>query len=60
MANDIGVLSIYGTSTQPNEKNETYMWNTILKMLDCTARNAVPIMAQKSLLVDYLKGGTAA
>jgi fatty acid synthase subunit alpha len=59
MADDIGVLSIHGTSTQPNEKNETYMWNTILKTLDHTAGNAVPIMAQKSL-VDHSKGGTAA
>ena len=49
-ADDIGVLSIHGTSTQTNEKNETYMWNTILKTLDRTAGNAAPIMAQKSLV----------
>lgn len=58
-ADDIGVLSIHGTSTQANEKNETYMWNTILKTLDRTAGNAVPIMAQKSL-VGHAKGGAAA
>ncbi|KAF8271214.1 fatty acid synthase [Lactarius quietus] len=58
-ADDIGVLSIHGTSTQANEKNETYMWNTILKTLDRTAGNAVPIMAQKSL-VGHSKGGAAA
>jgi fatty acid synthase subunit alpha, fungi type len=27
-ADDIDVLSIHGTSTQANEKNEMYMWNT--------------------------------
>jgi len=58
-ADDIGVLSIHGTSTQANEKNETYMWNTILKTLDRTAGNAVPIVAQKSL-VGHAKGGAAA
>jgi fatty acid synthase subunit alpha, fungi type len=58
-ADDVGVLSIHGTSTQANEKNETYMWNTILKTLDRTAGNAVPIMAQKSL-VGHSKGGAAA
>jgi fatty acid synthase subunit alpha, fungi type len=58
-ADDIDVLSIHGTSTQANEKNETYMWNTILKTLDRTAGNAVPIMAQKSLL-GHSKGGAAA
>lgn len=58
-ADDIGVLSIHGTSTQANEKNETYMWNTILKTLDRSPGNAVPIMAQKSL-VGHSKGGAAA
>jgi fatty acid synthase subunit alpha len=58
-ADDIGVLSIHGTSTQANEKNETYIWNTILKTLDRSPGNAVPIMAQKSL-VGHSKGGAAA
>ena len=53
---DIGVLSIHGTSTQSKEKDETYMWNTILKTLD---RISVPIMAQKSS-VGHSKGGAAA
>jgi len=35
------------------------MWNTILKTLDRSAGNAVPIMAQKSL-VGHSKGGAAA
>jgi fatty acid synthase subunit alpha, fungi type len=58
-ADDIGVLSTHGTSTQANEKDETYMWNTILKTLVRTAGNAAPIMAQKSL-VSHAKGGAAA
>src|SRR6266576_206811 len=57
--NDIGVLSIHSTSIQANEDNEMYMWNLILKTLDCSPRNAIPIMAQKSL-VGHSKGGTAA
>jgi fatty acid synthase subunit alpha, fungi type len=56
-ADDIGVLSTQGTSTQANEKNETYMWNTILKTL--VRSPDVPIMAQKSL-VGHSKGGAAA
>jgi fatty acid synthase subunit alpha, fungi type/fatty acid synthase subunit beta, fungi type len=58
-ADDIGVLFIRVTSTQANEKNETYVWNTILKTLDCSPGNAVPIMVQKSL-VCHSKGGAAA
>jgi hypothetical protein len=58
-ADDIGVLSIHGTSTQANEKNETYIWNTILETIKRTPGNAVPIMAQKSL-VGHSKGGAAA
>jgi fatty acid synthase subunit alpha len=58
-AEDIGVLSIHGTSTQANEKNEMYMWNTILKKLGRSSGNAVPIMVQKRL-VGHANGGAAA
>ncbi|KAK0450204.1 fatty acid synthase [Armillaria borealis] len=58
-ADDIGVLSIHGTSTKANEENETHIWNTVLQNLGRTAGNAVPIMAQKSLL-GHAKGGAAA
>ncbi|EGN98830.1 hypothetical protein SERLA73DRAFT_168429 [Serpula lacrymans var. lacrymans S7.3] len=58
-ADDIGVLSIHGTSTGANEKNETEMWNNILATISRTRGNAVPIMAQKSLL-GHSKGGSAA
>jgi fatty acid synthase subunit alpha len=57
-ADDIDVLSIHGTSTQANEKNETYMWNTILRTLNRSPGNAVPIIARKSL-VGHSKGGAA-
>jgi 3-oxoacyl-(acyl-carrier-protein) synthase len=58
-ADDIGVLSIHGTSTQANEANETHIWNDILTKLDRSPGNAVPIMAQKSLC-GHAKGGSAA
>ncbi|KAH7913599.1 hypothetical protein BJ138DRAFT_606981 [Hygrophoropsis aurantiaca] len=58
-ADDIGVLSIHGTSTGANEKNETEMWNNILAAMNRTHGNAVPVMAQKSLL-GHSKGGSAA
>ncbi|KIY43927.1 fatty acid synthase [Fistulina hepatica ATCC 64428] len=56
---NIGVLSIHGTSTKANEENETRIWNDIFTNLSRTAGNAVPIMAQKSLL-GHSKGGSAA
>ncbi|EJD06870.1 fatty acid synthase [Fomitiporia mediterranea MF3/22] len=56
---DINVLSIHGTSTKANEKNETQIWNDIFSTLGRTPGNAVPIMAQKSLC-GHSKGGSAA
>lgn len=56
---DINVLSIHGTSTKANEKNETQIWNDIFTLLGRTPGNAVPIMAQKSLC-GHSKGGSAA
>ncbi|KAI0046589.1 fatty acid synthase [Auriscalpium vulgare] len=58
-ADDLGVLSIHGTSTGANEKNETGIWNDILGTISRTPGNAIPIMAQKSL-VGHSKGGSAA
>lgn len=58
-ADDIGVLSIHGTSTGANEKNETRIWNDVFTTIARTPGNAVPIMAQKSL-VGHSKGGSAA
>ncbi|KAF8071859.1 fatty acid synthase [Lyophyllum atratum] len=58
-ADDIGVLSIHGTSTSANEENETKIWNDIFTTISRTPGNAVPIIAQKSLL-GHAKGGSAA
>ena len=58
-ADDIGVLSIHGTSTGANEKNETEIWHNILATMSRTHGNAIPVMAQKSLL-GHSKGGSAA
>lgn len=58
-ADDIGVLSIHGTSTNANEENETRIWNDIFTTISRTPGNAVPIVAQKSLL-GHSKGGSAA
>ncbi|KAF7374647.1 Fatty acid synthase subunit alpha [Mycena sanguinolenta] len=58
-ADDVGVLSIHGTSTKANEENETRIWNDIFTTIGRTSGNAVPIMAQKSLL-GHSKGGSAA
>ncbi|TFK27788.1 fatty acid synthetase alpha subunit [Coprinopsis marcescibilis] len=58
-ADDIGVLSIHGTSTKANEDNETRIWNDVLSTISRTPGNAVPVVAQKSLL-GHAKGGAAA
>lgn len=41
------------------EKNETKIWNEIFTSLKRSEGNAVPVMAQKSLL-GHSKGGSAA
>ncbi|KAK7467566.1 fatty acid synthase alpha subunit Lsd1 [Stygiomarasmius scandens] len=56
---DIGVLSIHGTSTKANEENETDIWNAIFESMRRTPGNTVPIIAQKSLL-GHAKGRSAA
>lgn len=58
-ADDVGVLSIHGTSTGANEANETHIWNDVFTNLNRTSGNAIPIMAQKSLC-GHAKGGSAA
>lgn len=58
-ADDIGVLSIHGTSTAANEANETRIWNDIFTTISRSPGNAVPVVAQKSLL-GHSKGGSAA
>lgn len=58
-ADDIAVLSIHGTSTAANEKNETHLWHDVFNTIGRTPGNAVPVMAQRSL-VGHSKGGSAA
>ena len=58
-ADDIDVLSIHGTSTGANEANETHLWNDVFTNINRAPGNAVPVMAQKSL-VGHSKGGSAA
>jgi len=58
-ADDIGVLSIHGTSTGANEENETRIWNDIFTTINRSPGNAIPVVAQKSLL-GHSKGGSAA
>jgi len=56
---DLGVLSIHGTSTGANERNATHIWNDVFTQVSRTPGNAIPIVAQKSLVGDS-KGGSAA
>jgi len=58
-ADDVGVISIHGTSTMANEANETHVYNDIFTTISRTPGNAVPVMAQKSL-TGHSKGGSAA
>lgn len=58
-SDDLGVLSIHGTSTGANERNETHIWNDVFTQISRTPGNVIPIVAQKSL-VGHSKGGSAA
>ncbi|KIO16925.1 hypothetical protein M407DRAFT_12583 [Tulasnella calospora MUT 4182] len=58
-ADDIGVISIHGTSTKANDKNESNVYNDVFKNLSRTPGNAVPVVAQKNL-TGHPKGGAAA
>lgn len=48
-ADDVNVISIHGTSTKANDKNETGIYNDIFTQLGRTKGNAVPVIAQKGL-----------
>ena len=58
-ADDIGAVSIHGTSTEANDLNETALHNTMAHALGRTAGNPLPIIAQKAL-TGHAKGGAAA
>jgi hypothetical protein len=48
-SDDLGVVSIHGTSTQANEKNEPLVYNDVFTNIGRTPGNAVPVIAQKNL-----------
>ncbi|KAF8753393.1 fatty acid synthase [Rhizoctonia solani] len=48
-ADDIGVISIHGTSTKANDLNEPHIYNDIFTAIQRTPGNAVPVIAQKNL-----------
>lgn len=50
---DIGLVSIHGTSTQANEKNETSVYNDVFTNIGRTPGNAVPVIAQNNLTGVY-------
>ncbi|MEE2788288.1 MAG: beta-ketoacyl synthase, partial [Myxococcota bacterium] len=58
-ADDIGVISIHGTSTDANDINETKLHAELAKALGRTDGNPLPIIAQKAL-TGHAKGGAAA
>lgn len=54
----IGVLSMHGTSTKANDKNESHVYHSLMKHLERTKSNAIPAIAQK-WLCGHAKGGAA-
>ncbi|EJU05022.1 fatty acid synthase [Dacryopinax primogenitus] len=58
-ADDIGVISIHGTSTTANDKNESNIYDDLFGHLSRTPGNCVPVIAQK-YLTGHPKGGAAA
>ncbi|KAI1120132.1 putative 3-oxoacyl-synthase [Nemania abortiva] len=58
-ADDIGVLSLHGTSTQANEKNEVAVLHQQMSRLGRSPGNAAPVVCQK-YLTGHPKGAAAA
>ncbi|EPQ31808.1 fatty acid synthase [Pseudozyma flocculosa PF-1] len=56
---DVGVISMHGTSTKANDRNESDVYHKLLQRIGRTPGNAVPAMAQK-WLCGHAKGGAAA
>ena len=46
---DLGMVSIHGTSMQANEKNEASVYNDVFTNIGRTPGNAVPVIAQKNM-----------
>lgn len=58
-ADDVGVISMHGTSTMANDKNESHVYHSLFERMGRTPSLAVPVMAQKWIL-GHAKGGAAA
>lgn len=56
---DVGAVSIHGTSTQANDINETALHAGIAREMGRTEGNPLPVIAQKAL-TGHSKGGAAA
>ncbi|MCO5596362.1 hypothetical protein L7F22_050423 [Adiantum nelumboides] len=54
----IGVVSMHGTSTKANDKNESHVYHKMFEHLGRTRSNACPTIAQK-WLCGHAKGGAA-
>ncbi|KAK0541971.1 fatty acid synthase alpha subunit Lsd1 [Tilletia horrida] len=57
-ADDIGAVSMHGTSTAANDKNESHVYHEMFKAIGRSPGHAVPAMAQK-WLCGHSKGGAA-
>ncbi|CAD6885141.1 unnamed protein product [Tilletia caries] len=57
-ADDIGAVSMHGTSTAANDKNESHVYHEMFKLIGRSPGHAVPAMAQK-WLCGHSKGGAA-
>ncbi|KAK0531483.1 fatty acid synthase alpha subunit Lsd1 [Tilletia horrida] len=57
-ADDIGAISMHGTSTAANDKNESHVYHEMFKVIGRSPGHAVPAMAQK-WLCGHSKGGAA-
>jgi len=58
-ADDIGVISLHGTSTDANDLNETRLHARLAHALGRTSGNPLPVIGQKAV-TGHAKGGAAA
>ena len=57
---DLGMVSIHGTSMQANKKNETSVYNDVFTNIRHTPGNAIPVIVQKNMTgecVEFLELG---
>jgi len=55
---DLGVVSIHGTSTGANEGNKTHIWSDVFTQISHTPSNAIPVVGALLVIpmVDLLLG----